>query len=222
MKGSERMIQVIDLKKDYGNEGALRGIHLKIKQGEFVSIMGKSGCGKSTLLHCLSGILKPSSGQVTFIDHSLFNLSGDKRAALRRHSMGFVFQFFNLIPEMTVRENILLPIKINRMHTDEAHYDMLVTHLGIKEFSDRLPSTLSGGQQQRVAIARALIHRPSVVFADEPTGNLDEESAQEVMDLLLSLQQSLQLTMVLVTHDKEVAQCADRTILMRNGLIVSV
>lgn len=214
------MLKVIDLKKDYRNVHALRGLSLEIQQGEFVSIMGKSGCGKSTLLHCMSGIMKPTSGDIIFDDQSLFSLTSDKRAKVRRESMGFVFQFFHLIPELTVRENILLPVKVNRLKLDEKHYERLLNDLELLEFVDRLPSTLSGGQQQRVAIARALIHKPAIVFADEPTGNLDEDSSNEVIELLKSLQKQYDLTLVLVTHDRDVALFADRIVRMRDGRII--
>lgn len=213
------MLKIIDLKKDYRNIHALRGLSLEIDKGEFVSVMGKSGCGKSTLLHCMSGILKPTSGSVVFNDQSLFTMNGDKRARIRRESMGFVFQFFNLVPELTVKENILLPLKINRLKLDEAYYTRLIDDLELSEYIDRHPATLSGGQQQRVAIARALIHKPEIIFADEPTGNLDEMSANEVIELLLSLQEAFNLTLVLVTHDKDVAFYADRIVQMRDGKI---
>ena len=219
-KGSECMLKIEDLKKNYGPVQALRGVSLEIKKGEFVSIMGKSGCGKSTLLHCMSGILKPTSGTIKFNDQSLFVLSDDKRAKIRRESMGFVFQFFNLIPELTVKENILLPIKLNRMTLDETYYERLVSELELDDFLNRVPSTLSGGQQQRVAMARALIHRPEIVFADEPTGNLDETTSNEVIELLLSLQKTLNLTLVLVTHDKDIADYASRMITMRDGFVI--
>lgn len=214
------MLKIEDLKKNYGPVQALRGVSLEIKKGEFVSIMGKSGCGKSTLLHCMSGILKPTSGTIKFNDQSLFVLSDDKRAKIRRESMGFVFQFFNLIPELTVKENILLPIKLNRMTLDETYYERLVSELELDDFLNRVPSTLSGGQQQRVAMARALIHRPEIVFADEPTGNLDETTSNEVIELLLTLQKTLNLTLVLVTHDKDIADYASRMITMRDGFII--
>lgn len=214
------MLKIEDLKKNYGPVQALRGVSLEIKKGEFVSIMGKSGCGKSTLLHCMSGILKPTSGTIKFNDQSLFVLSDDKRAKIRRESMGFVFQFFNLIPELTVKENILLPIKLNRMTLDETYYERLVSELELDDFLNRVPSTLSGGQQQRVAMARALIHKPEIVFADEPTGNLDETTSNEVIELLLTLQKTLNLTLVLVTHDKDIADYASRMIIMRDGVII--
>jgi putative ABC transport system ATP-binding protein len=215
------MLQVIDLKKNYNTVEALRGVTLDISDGEFISIMGKSGCGKTTLLHCMSGILKPSSGEILFDEKSLFKIKDRARSKVRRTSMGFVFQFFNLVPELTVRENILLPLKINRYKVDEVYFDKLIEYLGIIEQINRLPATLSGGQQQRVAIARALIHKPKIVFADEPSGNLDETSSREVIELLQSLQKEYNLTLVMVTHDKDIASYADRIIHMRDGRIVS-
>ena len=215
------MLQVIDLKKNYNTVEALRGVTLDISDGEFISIMGKSGCGKTTLLHCMSGILKPSSGEILFDEKSLFKIKDRARSKVRRTSMGFVFQFFNLVPELTVRENILLPLKINRYKVDEVYFDKLIEDLGIIEQINRLPATLSGGQQQRVAIARALIHKPKIVFADEPSGNLDETSSKEVIELLQSLQKEYNLTLVMVTHDKDIASYADRIIHMRDGRIVS-
>ena len=215
------MLQVIDLKKNYNTVEALRGVTLDISDGEFISIMGKSGCGKTTLLHCMSGILKPSSGEILFDEKSLFKIKDRARSKVRRTSMGFVFQFFNLVPELTVRENILLPLKINRYKVDEVYFDKLIEDLGIIEQINRLPATLSGGQQQRVAIARALIHKPKIIFADEPSGNLDETSSREVIELLQSLQKEYNLTLVMVTHDKDIASYADRIIHMRDGRIVS-
>lgn len=215
------MLQVIDLKKNYNKVEALRGVTLDISDGEFISIMGKSGCGKTTLLHCMSGILKPSSGEILFDEKSLFKIKDRARSKVRRSSMGFVFQFFNLVPELTVKENILLPLKINRYKVDEVYFDKLIEDLGIIEQINRLPATLSGGQQQRVAIARALIHKPKIVFADEPSGNLDETSSKEVIELLQSLQKEYNLTLVMVTHDKDIASYADRIIHMRDGRIVS-
>lgn len=215
------MLKIINLKKSYRNIPAIRGLSLDINVGEFVSIMGKSGCGKSTLLHCMSGMLDPTDGEIVFNERSLFKLKEHLRTKIRRESMGFVFQFFNLIPELTVKENIMLPIKINRTQVDETHFHRLIDDLDISELVDRYPATLSGGQQQRVAIARALIHKPVIVFADEPTGNLDEESADEVIELLLSLQKALNLTLILVTHDRDVASYAGRKIQMRDGVIVS-
>lgn len=215
------MLQIIDLKKNYNTVEALRGVTLDISDGEFISIMGKSGCGKTTLLHCMSGILKPSSGEILFNEKSLFKIKDRARSKVRRTSMGFVFQFFNLVPELTVKENILLPLKINRYKVDEVYFDKLIEDLGIIEQINRLPATLSGGQQQRVAIARALIHKPKIVFADEPSGNLDETSSKEVIELLQSLQKEYNLTLVMVTHDKDIASYADRIIHMRDGRIVS-
>lgn len=213
------MIKVIDLVKDYPNTKALRGLNLEIEEGEFISIMGKSGSGKTTLLNCMSTVLNPTSGKVIFDGISLFDLKASKRTKIRRETMGFVFQFFNLIPEMTVKENILLPLKINHVNQDNEYYEYLVNKLGLEEFSKRFPNTLSGGQQQRVAIARALIHKPKVIFADEPTGNLDEESSKEVLRLLLELNEDLGNTLILVTHDPSISKQAERVIHMKDGTV---
>lgn len=213
------MIKVIDLVKEYPSTKALRGLNLEIGNGEFISIMGKSGSGKTTLLNCMSAILNPTSGQVIFNGVSLFDLNASKRTKIRRESMGFIFQFFNLIPEMTVKENILLPLKINRIKNDEVYYEYLVNKLGLVEFADRYPNTLSGGQQQRVAIARALIHKPKIIFADEPTGNLDEESSKEVLSLLLELKEDLKNTLILVTHDPSTAKNAERVVYIKDGIV---
>lgn len=213
------MIKVIDLVKEYPNTKALRGLNLEIEEGEFISIMGKSGSGKTTLLNCMSAVLKPTSGKVIFDGISIFDLKESKRTKIRRESMGFVFQFFNLIPEMTVKENILLPLKINHASQDNEYYEYLVNKLGLEEFSNRYPDTLSGGQQQRVAIARALIHKPKVIFADEPTGNLDEESSKEVLNLLLKLKEDLGNALILVTHDPSIAKQAERVIYVKDGTV---
>ena len=215
------MIEIKNLKKNYGNIKALRGVSFNLAEGESVSIMGKSGCGKTTLLNCLSGILHPTNGEVIFEGKSLFDLKEKERTRMRLEHMGFIFQFFNLIPEFTVEENILLPLKFNKKETDKDYFNNLVKLLDISELVDRYPETLSGGQQQRVAIARALIHKPKVVFADEPTGNLDEESSDDVMHLLQELHDEIKMTLILVTHDKDIASYAKRHIIMRDGLIVS-
>ena len=215
------MLIINNLKKDYINVKALRGIDFHLDEGDSVSIMGKSGCGKSTLLNCLTGILHPTSGEVIFKGESLFELKEKDRTRIRRENMGFIFQFFNLIPELTVKENIVLPLKLNKRGNDGKYFDKLLALLDISELVDRYPQTLSGGQQQRVAIARALIHKPKIVFADEPTGNLDEESANDVMKLLDELHNEIKMTLILVTHDKAIASHAKRHIVMRDGSIVS-
>ena len=215
------MIEIKNLKKHYGNIKALRGVSFYLEEGESVSVMGKSGCGKSTLLNCLSGILHPTDGEVIFEGKSLFDLKEKERTKMRLEHMGFIFQFFNLIPEFTVKENILLPLKFNKKEADEDYVNKLLKLLDISELVDRYPETLSGGQQQRVAIARALIHKPKVIFADEPTGNLDEESSDDVMHLLQELHDEIKMTLILVTHDKDIASYAKRHIIMRDGLIVS-
>lgn len=219
------MLQVLGLKKTYGKGSAsvqaLRGLSFELKQGSFTIIMGKSGCGKSTLLHILSGILNPSEGQIFINGEDLFEMSDRHRTLFRKREIGFVFQFFNIFPELTIEENIMLPLKINRMVVDKEHYNKLITELELETILDRYPATLSGGQQQRVAIARALIHKPSIVFADEPTGNLDEATSKVVMDIFKKLQKSLNQTIILVTHDRDLAKYADRVIEMRDGLITS-
>ena len=218
------ILKTENLKKSYGKGSgvvnALQNINIEIEKGSFVSIMGKSGSGKSTLLHILSGILSPTSGQVYLESENLFSISDNKRTKIRKKRIGFVFQFFNLFPELTIKENILLPLKIGKQKIDELYYISLIKRLGIETLLDRYPATLSGGQQQRVAIARALIHKPAIVFADEPTGNLDEETTLEVMKLLTVVQKTYKQTIVVVTHDPEIASYANRNIRLKDGLVV--
>ncbi len=218
------ILKTENLKKSYGKGSgvvnALQNINIEIEKGSFVSIMGKSGSGKSTLLHILSGILSPTSGQVYLESENLFSISDNKRTKIRKKRIGFVFQFFNLFPELTIKENILLPLKIGKQKIDELYYISLIKSLGIETLLDRYPATLSGGQQQRVAIARALIHKPAIVFADEPTGNLDEETTLEVMKLLTVVQKTYKQTIVVVTHDPEIASYANRNIRLKDGLVV--
>ena len=213
-----------NLSKDYGKGNsvvhALQEVNISIKKGSFVSIMGKSGSGKSTLLHILSGILDPTSGSVILETENLFAIKDKDRTNIRKHRIGFVFQFFNLFPELTIHENIILPLKITKQKFDKVYFDSLTKSLGIETMLDRYPATLSGGQQQRVAIARALIHKPAIVFADEPTGNLDEETTAEVMDLLKKIQRDYNQTIIVVTHDSEIASYASRNILLKDGFVV--
>lgn len=197
----------------------LQGVSLEVNKGDFVCITGKSGSGKTTLLNILSGLLKPSHGEVYLLEKSIYTLKDADRSQLRREEMGSVFQFFNLFNELTVKENILVPLKITSKELDEEYLSRLISILELSALLDRYPYALSGGQQQRVAIARALIHKPSIIFADEPTGNLDEQTAHEVIDLLLSLQKELNQTLVLVTHDKSIAQRSKKHIHLVNGLI---
>ncbi len=217
------ILQVQGLKKTYGKGSAsvqaLRGLSFEVKQGSFTVVMGKSGCGKSTLLHILSGILDPSEGHILINNEDMYEMSDRRRTLFRKREIGFVFQFFNIFPELTIKENIMLPLRINKLDVDEEHYNTLIKELELETMLDRYPSTLSGGQQQRVAIARALIHKPSIIFADEPTGNLDEETSKVVMDIFKKLQKSLNQTIILVTHDADLVKYADRVIEMRDGLI---
>lgn len=218
------ILEVKNLKKNYGKGNtmvhALQDINIMIDEGSFVSIMGKSGSGKSTLLHILSGILHPTSGEIYFEKKNLFSISDKKRTDIRKHRIGFVFQFFNLFPELTIRENIELPLKIGKQKLDNSYFDSLIENLGLGLMLDRYPASLSGGQQQRVAIARALIHKPAIVFADEPTGNLDEETTKEVMNLLKKIQKNFNQTIIVVTHDHEIASYSTRRIRLKDGLVV--
>jgi putative ABC transport system ATP-binding protein len=212
------------LAKTYNSGGvdvlALRGVDLEIGAGEFVAVMGPSGCGKSTFLHLLGGLDRPTAGQVILEGDRLDNLSETGRAMLRRRQIGFVFQFFNLIPNLTAAENVELAARVAGASKADARKrrEELFARLGLTERADTLPAHLSGGQQQRVALARALVNHPAIVFADEPTGNLDTESAQEVLGLLRAARDEGQ-TIVLVTHDARVAAHADRIVSLRDGLV---
>ena len=212
------------LVKTYQSNGAtvqaLRGVDISIAQGELVAVMGASGCGKSTLLHLLGGLDRPTSGEVHLKGKRVDTLSEAAWAVLRRQQVGFVFQFFNLIGNLTVADNVELPALLAGVSTSEARRlrEKLLTDLGIADKAQSVPSKLSGGQQQRVALARALVNRPAVLLADEPTGNLDSQSTGEVLGLLKSMNAQGQ-TILLVTHDPRVASMADRVIMMRDGQV---
>jgi len=220
------MIEVKDLWKVYGvgvkQVEALRGVTLKIEDGEFIAILGPSGSGKTTLLNCLSGIDSPSRGEIFFDGLVFHSLSEEKKTQLRARYMGFVFQFFNLIPVLTTIENVLLPLKILRVNHDEAveRAKKILQRIGLGEKLHRFPSELSGGEQQRVAIARALVHNPKIVWADEPTGNLDSETGEEVIKVLEKMRIEHRTTLVVVTHDERIAKRADRVLTIRDGKIV--
>ncbi|MDE7068432.1 MAG: ABC transporter ATP-binding protein [Schaedlerella arabinosiphila] len=219
-------IEAKELTKVYGTgEGrvaALDRAGLEISQGEFLSIIGPSGSGKSTLLHLLSGLDRPTSGSLTYDGRNIYELRDKELSAFRRQRIGFIFQQFNLLPVLTARENIVMPLLLNKKQPDEGYLDQLTKLLGIRERLSHLPHELSGGQQQRTAIARALIAKPDVIFADEPTGNLDSRSGGEVMDLLKNIWRSMGKTLVIITHDKRIAQMAERQFMIVDGVLSEV
>lgn len=219
-------IEANELSKIYG-EGesrvtALDRASFQIMLGDFISITGPSGSGKSTLLHLLSGLDQPTSGRLTYDGQDIYSLSDRERSALRRRSIGFVFQQFHLLPVLTARENILMPLLLDKKQPDEAYLEQLTQLLGIGSRLTHLPHELSGGQQQRVAIARALIAQPDVIFADEPTGNLDSRSGGEVMEMLRAVHEKMGKTLVIITHDNRVAGMADRRFSIVDGMLTEV
>jgi putative ABC transport system ATP-binding protein len=199
---------------------ALRGITLEVERGKLTGVMGPSGSGKSTLMHILAGLDMPTSGSVSIDGTSLTTLSDGDLTRLRRRHIGFVFQFFNLLPMLTAEENVLLPLSIAGEKPDKGWFDELLRRTGIADRRSHRPSELSGGQQQRVAIARALVSRPTVVFADEPTGNLDSATGGEILELMRDSVDTLGQTTVMVTHDPRAAAIADRILFLNDGLIV--
>lgn len=213
------------LKKTYGKGDskvdALRGVNLEVNKGEFVAIVGTSGSGKSTLLHMLGGLDRPTEGKVFIDDKDIFKLKDEALTILRRRKIGFVFQSFNLVPVLNVMENILLPLELDGAKVDKERIDSIISTLGLDGQVHKLPTQLSGGQQQRVAIARALAGRPSVILADEPTGNLDTKTSQDVMSLFRVTADRFNQTIVMITHNTEIAQTADRIIRIEDGLIVN-
>ena len=199
---------------------ALRGVNITVNKGEFLSIVGTSGSGKSTLLHMLGGLDRPTSGKVIIDGKDIFSLKDEELTIFRRRKIGFVFQAFNLVPVMSVYENIVLPIELDGDKVDQTFVDEIIETLGLTSKKKAYPSQLSGGQQQRVAIARALAAAPAIILADEPTGNLDSKTTQDVMSLLKVTSQKYSQTIVMITHNDEIAQLADRTIRIEDGLIV--
>lgn len=200
---------------------ALDDVSLRLRGGSFTAITGPSGSGKSTLLHLLSGLDKPTKGNVFYRDNDLGKYNDNQLSVLRRRRFGFVFQSYNLVKELTGYENILLPIMLDSRNPDEEYLNRIIDMLGIRDRLSHLPSAMSGGQQQRICIARALANKPSVLFADEPTGNLDGKAGREVLTLLRTISHELGITLVLVTHDLHVAEQADRVIRLVDGKIAS-
>ncbi len=217
------IIKAINLKKYYTTDTyevrALDGISLTVEEGEFIAIVGTSGCGKTTLMNMLGGLDIPDSGGVWIRNTSLKDLSKEQRTIFRRRNIGFVFQQYNLIPSLDIYENIVLPMRLDGKETDKDFFDEIVTILGLKDKLERFPQTLSGGQQQRVSIARALLTKPAVILADEPTGNLDSVTSMDVVALLKSCAFRFHQTLVVVTHQEEVAQMSDRILRMSDGKI---
>ena len=200
---------------------ALNGISLSIEKGEFVAIIGASGSGKSTLLHILGSVDKPTKGTVKIDGVDLGGLNATDAAIFRRRKVGLVYQFYNLIPTLTAEKNILMPMLLDKRKPDLDYFKMIVKILGIEDKLESLPSQLSGGQQQRVAIARSLIYRPAILFADEPTGNLDQKNSKEIIDLLKLSNRNLKQTILLITHDEKIALETDRIVTIEDGQIVS-
>ena len=219
------ILQTKDLKKYYGagdtQVKALDGVDLSIQQGEFVAIVGTSGSGKSTLLHMLGGLDRPTSGSVTVDGKDIFALKDEALTIFRRRKIGFVFQSYNLVPVLSVWENIVLPVELDGRKVDETYMEEVIATLGLEKKLRSLPGQLSGGQQQRVAIARALATKPAILLADEPTGNLDSRTSQDVLSLMKVTGQKFAQTMVMITHNEEIAQMADRIVRIEDGRIVT-
>ena len=219
------LLRVENLSKSYGKGeakvDALKNINLSIKRGEFIAIVGPSGSGKSTLLHLLGGVDKPTSGNVFINDINIYDLKEKDLAIFRRRNVGLIYQFYNLIPVLTVKENILLPAELDNRKIDKEYLEDLLKTLDLKERENHLPSELSGGQQQRTSIGRALINRPSIVLADEPTGNLDSKNSKEIVELLKVSVKKYNQTLIMITHDTNIALQADRVITIEDGIIKS-
>ena len=218
------ILETRNLRKIYGSGDtevrALDGVNLSVDSGEFVAIVGTSGSGKSTLLHMLGGLDRPTSGSVIVDGKDIFSLKDEALTIFRRRKIGFVFQSYNLVPVLNARENIVLPIQLDGRQVDEDFLDKIVNTLGLEKKLGSLPSQLSGGQQQRVAIARALAAAPAIILADEPTGNLESRTSQDVLSLLKVTSQKFAQTIVMITHNEEIAQTADRIIRIEDGRIV--
>ena len=218
------ILQAKDLTKIYGSGEnavyALNGVNFSVEKGEFVAVVGTSGSGKSTLLHMLGGLDRPTSGSVVVDGQEIFSFKDEALTIFRRRKIGFVFQNYNLVPVLNVYENIVLPVQLDGKVPDAAYIDSIIETLGLEMKLQNLPNNLSGGQQQRVAIARALASKPAIILADEPTGNLDSKTSQDVLGLLKVTSQKYAQTIVMITHNEEIAQLADRIIRIEDGKIV--
>ena len=219
------VLKTHELKKYYGSGDtlvkALDGVDLTVEEGEFVAIVGTSGSGKSTLLHMLGGLDRPTSGTVTVEGKNIFSLKDEALTIFRRRKIGFVFQAYNLVPVLSVYDNIVLPIQLDGAQVDRRHVASIIHALGLDQKLNSLPGQLSGGQQQRVAIARALATKPAILLADEPTGNLDTATSQDVLSLMKTMGRTFRQTMVMITHNEEIAQLADRIVRIEDGRIVT-
>ena len=219
------MLKVENLTKIYGKGTtkvvALDNVSLTVEKGEFVAIVGASGSGKSTLLHLIGGVDRPTSGKVYINGQDIFSLNDDKLAIFRRRHIGLIYQFYNLIPILNVKENILLPLQLDNRDCDKSDLKELLKLLGLENRENHLPNELSGGQQQRTSIGRALVTKPAIILADEPTGNLDSKSSDEIVDLLKKSNKDLKQTIIMITHDHDLALNADRIITIDDGKIVS-
>lgn len=217
------ILETVNLIKTYGTGenafNAVDGISLSVEEGEFVAIVGSSGSGKSTLMHMIGGVDRPTSGQIYINGEEISNLNNDKLAVFRRRNIGIVYQFYNLIPILTTEENIVLPLQLDGKKADPERLDEVLQVLGISDKRTNLPNELSGGQQQRVSIARAIINNPSLLLADEPTGNLDSRATEEIIKLLKTTNKTFNQTIIMITHNLEIAEEADRIIRIRDGKI---
>jgi putative ABC transport system ATP-binding protein len=219
------ILKIKNLCKSYGDGevkvDALKNINISINEGEFVCIVGPSGSGKSTLLHLLGGVDKPTSGEVYINNENIYKLNSDELSIFRRRNVGIVYQFYNLIPVLSVKENILLPAELDNRKIDKDYLEDLLKTLNLKDREEHLPNELSGGQQQRTSIGRALINRPKIVLADEPTGNLDSKNSKEIIELLKLSVKKYNQTLIIITHDENIARQADRIITIKDGSIIS-
>ena len=218
------ILKVEHLKKNYGKGNtlvkALDDVSFSVEKGEFVAIVGASGSGKSTLLHLLGGVDRPTHGKVYIDGKDIYNLDDDKLAIFRRRQVGLIYQFYNLIPILNVEENIILPLELDNRNIDKSELKKLLNILGLENRRTHLPNELSGGQQQRTSIGRALITRPAIILADEPTGNLDSKSSNEIVELLKKSNKDYKQTIIMITNNLEIAKCADRIITIEDGKIV--